>query len=174
VSATLLVYGITEMVHGYGFIAVFVAAITIRNYELDHQYHKALHSFSDQIERILLAIVLILFGGGLVSGLLLGADWTIIVFALIAVLVIRPIAAISVLFGKGLRSKEKVAISFYGIKGLGSFYYLSFAIQEADFKNEGQLWTIASVVVLFSIVIHGTTATKAIHYLAPPRNKEND
>lgn len=62
ISSTLLVYGLTELIYGYGFIAVFVTAITLRNYELDHKYHRKLHEFTDQIERILLSIVLILFG----------------------------------------------------------------------------------------------------------------
>src|SRR5688572_17929026 len=66
ICATLITYGITEMLHGYGFIAVFVASISIRNFELDHDYHIKMHSFTDQIERILLAVVLILFGGSII------------------------------------------------------------------------------------------------------------
>jgi NhaP-type Na+/H+ or K+/H+ antiporter len=42
VGATLLVYGVTELAHGYGFVAVFVAAVVIRRSELDHEYHEAL------------------------------------------------------------------------------------------------------------------------------------
>src|SRR6478735_7600272 len=42
-STTLLVYGLTEMVKGYGFIAVFVAAVTLRNYQIGHKYHLKLH-----------------------------------------------------------------------------------------------------------------------------------
>ena len=42
ISLTLLVYGLTELCHGYGFIAVFVAAVTLRNYEMGHEYHEKL------------------------------------------------------------------------------------------------------------------------------------
>lgn len=41
-AATLIVYGVTEYAGGYGFIAAFVAAVAIRNYERDHEYHEAL------------------------------------------------------------------------------------------------------------------------------------
>ncbi len=166
VCATLLTYGITELVSGYGFIAVFVAAITIRNYELGHRYHKKLHSFTDQIERILLAIVLILFGGGLLYGLVANLSWLIVVFALATVFLIRPICSWIALLTNKFHRKEKLAISFYGIKGIGSFFYLAFAIREADFGREGELWTIVSSVVLLSILIHGMTATTVIQKLS--------
>jgi sodium/hydrogen antiporter len=159
ISATLITYSITELMHGYGFIAVFVAAISIRNYELHHQYHRKLHSFTDQIERILLAIVLILFGGGLVKGLLDDLSWTIVLFSIVCVLIIRPLTALTALPKSALHQKEKLAISFYGIKGIGSFYYLSFAGAQMYFGTMPVLWTVVSFVVLLSIIIHGTTAS---------------
>ena len=159
ISATLITYGVTELLHGYGFIAVFIAAITIRNYELGHEYHRKLHSFTDQIERILLAIVLILFGGALVHGVIENISWNLVLFSLLCIFVIRPITAWVSLFRADLHRKEKLAISFFGIKGIGSFFYLAFAIQEAVFEDEKLLWSVVSCVVLFSIVIHGATAT---------------
>jgi NhaP-type Na+/H+ or K+/H+ antiporter len=159
ICATLVTYGITEIVHGYGFIAVFVAAITIRNYELDHDYHRKLHSFTDQIERILLAIVLILFGGALVHGVIENFSWSLVLFALACIFLIRPLTAWVSMYSTDLHRKERFAVSFFGIKGIGSFFYLAYALQSANFKEEKLLWSIVSAVVLFSIVIHGSTAT---------------
>ena len=53
IATTLLVYGLTELFNGYGFIAVFVSAITLRNSHMTHRFHKNLHEFTDQIEKIL-------------------------------------------------------------------------------------------------------------------------
>ncbi|WP_036678967.1 cation:proton antiporter [Daejeonella oryzae] len=159
ISATLLVYGITELIHGYGFIAVFVTAITIRNYELHHKYHLKLHSFTDQIERILLAVVLILFGGMLVSGILKPLTWEMALVSLVFIFIIRPLTGYLALTGTNLHFKEKLAISFFGIKGIGSFYYLAFAVSAASFTNVDELWAMISFVVLISILIHGFTAT---------------
>jgi len=166
ICATLVTYGITEILHGYGFIAVFVAALSIRNYELDHDYHRKLHSFTDQIERILLAIVLILFGGALVHGVLENISWMLVLFALVCIFVVRPLTAWLSLYSAGLHIKERLAISFFGIKGIGSFFYLAFALQEVTFAEEKQLWSIVCCVVLFSIIIHGATATYAMKRLA--------
>jgi sodium/hydrogen antiporter len=165
VSATLLVYGITELVQGYGFIAVFVTAITLRNYELNHKFHRKLHEFTDQIERIILAIVLILFGGSLVTGILNHLDWYMVLFSLAFVLLIRPLTGWLGMIGTPLHPKEKTAIAFFGIRGMGSFYYLAFALQQASFNNGPQLWSIVSFIVLLSVLIHGVTATSVIKKL---------
>jgi NhaP-type Na+/H+ or K+/H+ antiporter len=165
IAATLLVYGLTEMVHGYGFIAVFVSAITLRNYELHHKYHRQLHSFTDQIERILIALILILFGGSLVSGILNSLTWQMAVFAILFVLAIRPLTSLISMIGTKLHLKEKMAISFFGIKGMGSFFYLSFALNEAFFQFKQELWSVVAFVVLLSIIIHGLTATRVMKNL---------
>jgi sodium/hydrogen antiporter len=158
ISATLLVYGLTEILHGYGFIAVFVAAVTLRNYEMDHKYHTKLHSFTDQIERILLAVVLILFGGSLASGILNSLSLSMVMFSLAFLFIIRPVTGLIGLMGAKLELKEKLAISFFGIRGVGSFFYLAFALNKADFTQADDLWAVTSFVVIVSILIHGTTA----------------
>jgi NhaP-type Na+/H+ or K+/H+ antiporter len=159
ISATLLVYGVTELVHGYGFIAVFVTAITLRNYELHHKFHKKLHDFTDQIERILLSIVLILFGGSLVSGILDQLTWPMALFAIIFVLLICPLTGFISLVGTKLHVKEKFGISFFGIKGMGSFFYLAFALKQTNFAFGEQIWSMVAFIVLLSIFVHGLTAT---------------
>jgi NhaP-type Na+/H+ or K+/H+ antiporter len=165
IATTLLVYGITELLKGYGFIAVFVTAITLRNYERNHKYHKKLHEFTDQIERILLAIVLLLFGGSLANGILNHLTLNTALFGLAFVLVIRPVLGMLSLIGTKLHVKEKLAISFFGIRGMGSFYYLAFALHEAKFSNGEELWSIVSFIVLLSVLIHGLTATAVIKKL---------
>ncbi len=157
-SATMFVYGVCELAHGYGFIAVFVAAVTIRNYELDHEYHKSLHNFIDQIEHILLAVLLVILGGALTDGLLDALTLTHLLFAGLFILIIRPIIAWISLSGTGMATKHKAIVSFFGIKGIGSFFYLAFAMKEAEFEAAAELWAITGCVVVLSIAIHGLSA----------------
>jgi NhaP-type Na+/H+ or K+/H+ antiporter len=161
-SATLLVYGVTELLHGYGFIAVFVCAVTLRNSEMDHKYHKKLHAFSDQIERILVAIVLILFGGSIAYGVLSVINWEMALFGLTTIFIIRPLCSYFSVIRADLEMKEKAMISFFGIKGVGSLFYLSFALSEADFDKAPELWCVVSFIVLCSILIHGFSAAKTM------------
>lgn len=158
IAATLVVYGLTEMIHGYGFIAVFIAALTLRAYERGHKYHNRLHAFSDQIERILVAIMLILFGGSLVRGIMNSLTWPMAAFGIAFIFVIRPLSGLIGLIGTRLRIQEKLVISFFGIRGMGSIYYLAFALSTTFFKDQDQLWAIVAFIILISIGIHGLTA----------------
>lgn len=165
ISSTLFVYGITELIHGYGFLAVFVAAVVIRNYEMQHEYHKTLHSFTDQTEKILMIILLLLFGGSLSIGILDSLSWKMAWIGIGFVLLLRPLAGFLGLVGTGLELKKKSAISFFGIKGIGSFFYLSFALKHADFNYTEELWAFVSFIVLFSIIVHGLTANVGMKWL---------
>lgn len=172
VASALLIYGLTEMIHGYGFIAVFVAAVTLRNYEFKSEFHKDLHNFSDQVERILVAVVLLVFGGSLVHGILNYLTWPMAFVGIIFIFLIRPVSGIVGLMNTHLHFKEKLGISFYGIRGLGSFYYLSFALTQKDFLYSNELWSIVSFIVLLSIIVHGLTATRVMTMLESKFSEE--
>ncbi|RYF89631.1 MAG: sodium:proton antiporter, partial [Chitinophagaceae bacterium] len=164
-SLTLLVYGLTEIAHGYGFVAVFICAFTLRHYERAHEYHEELHSFTDQFERLIVAVLLLAFGGSLVTGILDALTWKMVVFSLLLLLVVRPLSAfLSIANGK-FHLKEKLAISFFGIRGMGSIYYLAFAIQTATFTNIPELWATVAFTILVSVIMHGLTATPIMKYL---------
>jgi NhaP-type Na+/H+ or K+/H+ antiporter len=165
VAATLLVYGATELMHGYGFMAVFVAGLTIGNHERPHRYHRELHDFTEQIERIFLVIILLLFGGSLARGLLAGLTWEQVLVGLTFIFIIRPGLAYFTIARQNVTLREKVAISFFGIRGIGSLYYLSFASTQAFFPDEQALWSLAGFIILVSVVIHGIFASPVMRYL---------
>lgn len=165
ISLTLCVYSITEIAHGYGFIAVFVSALVLRHSEKEHHFHLELHDFTEQIERLLLAVLLIFFGGALVSGILAVLDWKMVVFALVFVLVVRPIGVYISLLGRKISIKDKIAIGFFGIRGMGSIFYLSFGLVTAKFTDQKELWAIVAFTILLSILIHGATADRILKYL---------
>ncbi|MFC3563752.1 cation:proton antiporter [Pedobacter jamesrossensis] len=165
ISLTLIVYGAAEMLHGYGFIAVFVCGIAVRHYEKGSSYHSELHSFTDQVERMLICILLVLFGGALANGILNSLNWQIVFFVLIFVFLIRPISGLITFSTSLLSFREKLGISFFGIKGVGSVFYLLFAFRKAQFEYQQELWTTISFAILISIVLHGLTATTVMKKL---------
>ncbi len=75
VGVTLISYGVTEFAHGYGFIAVFIAAMTLRATDRGHDFHSAMAEFSEQIERVLMVLVLVIFGGAIATGILAALHW---------------------------------------------------------------------------------------------------
>lgn len=169
-AITLTVYGIAELCHTYGFLAVFVAAVVVRQYEYHHAYHEHLASFAEQSERVLVAVLLIMFGGSIASGILVDLAWREVVFALVFVLLVRPLAGFVALFGSGIANRDRWAIAMFGVRGIGSFYYLAFALNHAEFIEAAALWRIVSLVVAISIVLHGFSARPVLSWLDRWRN----
>lgn len=165
IGATLVAYTVAEVCHGYGFLAVFVAALMLRDSERDHEYHEALHDFSEQIERLLMMLVLVLFGGAITTGLFESLTWTDGVAALAIVFLIRPLVAWASLIGSGHPARERGLIAFFGIRGIGSFYYIAYGVNHGDFESSERLWAIGALVVLISVVVHGISATPAMRWM---------
>ncbi len=164
-GATLVVYTVTEFAHGYGFLAVFVAGLTIRHIARDHAFNKRLHDFADESERLLMMVLLVLFGGMLAAGLLANIGWREIVFALAMLLIIRPLVGWVSLIGVRIPKLERGIVAFFGIRGLGSVYYLSYGFNHAQFDYEYSLWGTLGLIVAGSIVMHGILVTPALNRL---------
>ncbi|MDP9416536.1 MAG: cation:proton antiporter [Actinomycetota bacterium] len=165
VAVTFLAYGATELLRGYGFLAVFVAACVIRAAERTHGYHRVLHSFVEQIERLLTSWLLLVLGGAVI--VLGGITWTALAVALALVLVVRPLAGLVALIGTPPGWRERVAISFFGIRGMGSLYYLSYALGAGVSFGVGaeHLWRVVAATVVVSVVVHGIAATPVMRRL---------
>jgi NhaP-type Na+/H+ or K+/H+ antiporter len=158
-ACTFIAYGATELVHGYGFLAVFVCACVIRAGERAHGYHKVLHQWVEQLERLLTVAILVLLGGAVSRGLLgeiTGAD---LAFAVGLLVVVRPLAGLAGLAGLAVSWPDRAAIAYFGIRGIGSLYYVSYALGQADFAAPRELWAVVGLVVVCSVVLHGVTAT---------------
>ncbi len=99
------------------------------------------------------------------SGLLDTLSWPIAGAGVFFVFVLRPAIGALSLWGTGLHLKEKLAIGFFGIKGVGSFYYLAFALAATSFPEREELWAMTGFTVLLSIIVHGFTATSIMKKL---------
>jgi NhaP-type Na+/H+ or K+/H+ antiporter len=173
-AITFLSYGFTELIHGYGFLAVFVTALTLRAKERSHHYHRRLHDFSEEIERLLMMVLLVLFGGTLAGNLLEPLTWNAVLVALLILLLVRPIAGLIGLIGSAPPWSERAAISFFGIRGIGSFYYLAYAHNHVEFINAELLWAVVGFVVLVSIILHGTLTKPVMRHLDQQLSNRNN
>jgi len=156
-GAVLMTYGLVEIAEGYGFIAAFVAGLVFRRGEAQHNVHRALHDFSDSIEQALTAILLVLLGCQM-PALWPMLDWrhSLIGFGLL--LAVRPLAGWLGLWRSGLEGPDRAIAAFYGVRGIGSVYYLAYAASNIEFTDEPALWALIVHVVFASTLIHGLTA----------------
>lgn len=170
-ALTLLIYGITEILGGYGFLAVFIGALIFSRRKTDStsgkhvevEFRKELHNFTDQLERLLIVVILMLFGAALSAGLFDYLSWTGVLLGFVFVFIIRPLSGWLSLFGTSLTTKEKWLVSFFGIRGIGSLYYLAYGLSYGVFTSDNsyELWAVAAFTILLSIVVHGVLAYPA-------------
>jgi NhaP-type Na+/H+ or K+/H+ antiporter len=177
-AAVLLSYGVAEVAQGYGFLAVFACAMTLRSAERGHDYHAHMHQIVERLERLLTLIVLLLLGVSLTHGLLGELGWRGLLVGVALVLVIRPVSGIVALgIGRAkdrvgdehLNRRERRCTAFFGVRGVGSIYYLAYATSHADFGDQAQLWAVVAFTITLSVVVHGITATPAMKWLDQTR-----
>ena len=178
-AAVLLSYGVTEVVGGYGFLAVFACAMTLRSAERGHEYHAHMHEIIERLERLLTLVVLLLLGISMTNGLLHELSWGAVLLAALLVFVIRPLAG---LLGLGFRHwrshigdhvltrPERLTIAFFGVRGVGSLYYLAYATGQAGFADQELLWSTVAFTIALSVLVHGIAATPVMRWLESSRD----
>jgi len=164
-AIVFLAYGLAELVGGYGFVAVFVCACTVRAAERAHGQHKVLHTYVEQLERLLTLVVLVLLGGWVARGALADVSWAEVALAVLVLFVVRPLTGWLGLSPGRTGRRERAVIAFFGVRGVGSLYYLAYALEEAEFAGAEQLWRVTVLILLGSVVVHGIAATPAMAWL---------
>ena len=178
-AALVLTYGASQLVGGYGFLSVFACGMTLRAAERNHHYHRSMHEVVQRLERLLTLIILLMLGMAMTKGVLGELDWRGVVIAVALVFVLRPVAGWVSLrlrarpanLPGGLGRRETLATAFFGVRGIGSLYYLSFAAGEHAFSDERWLWSTVAFTILLSVMVHGTLATPVMRYLERRRER---
>lgn len=160
ISIILLTYSLTELVNGYGFLAVFVAGFVVQHSYFVKQEKRIEHlEFVEQIEKLLEVTVIIILGTVLlVNPMLKYAGQSLLVAGLIF-LIIRPLGVWLSMLGSGLPGTTRNLMGWFGIRGLGSIYYLAYALGEGvTGETAEQIAWITYTVVVLSVIVHGISA----------------
>lgn len=174
ISATFVSYGLTEVIHAYGFLSVFVTALTLRRSHRDHEFNRQMHDLTEQVERLAMMVLLLLFGGAIVGGLLGPLKAIDVVAAVMILMIVRPLGGLVALVGFKASIAEKSTIAFFGIRGVGSFYYLAYGLNHLDLATGERLWAIVGLVALLSILLHGLTVTPVMRLLDKGQGRDPD
>jgi len=160
VAGVLTIYGATEVVGAYGFLAAFAGGVAFRRYEHGHEYNRRVHDGAEMVEKFgELALVLLLVSSVTLAGLgepgLTG--WLLVPVLL---LLIRPVSVALALTGTRLDRNERAFVGWFGVRGIGSLYYAAVAIGTgvlSDGEARIVFWTTAACVIV-SITVHGVTS----------------
>jgi len=173
-AAMLLSYGVSEVAAGYGFLAVFACALTLRSAERGHEYHVHMHGVIERLERLLTLVVLLLLGVAMTNGLLRNLSWEGVAVGVLLIFLVRPATGwFALRLGRrepragahALGPRERLATAFFGVRGVGSLYYVAYATGQADFGNHEVLWATVGFTVGLSVIVHGIAETPAMKRL---------
>lgn len=193
-----LSYGIAVLVNGYGFLAVFAAGLSVRRIEREHSevappadvveaglsteeqatdagtapayMASAVLGFNEQLERLgELAVVLVV--GTMLADIEL--PWPGMLMALGLFVVIRPVATLVTLCRVAMSPPQRAFIAWFGVRGVGSIYYLGYALSHGVSAPSAQMLAdITLVVVAASVVLHGVSVTPLMRlYSARTRDR---
>ena len=164
-AALIASYGVGEVLGGYGFLSVFVCAMTFRSAERSHDYHAAMHEVAERLERLLTLFVLLMLGIALTRGPPgRRCDWRGVAIGLALIVLVRPLAGMLVAAAPwakpadepgGLTTAQRWAAAFFGVRGVGSLYYLAYAAGEASELGQDWLWSTVAFTVVASVLVHG-------------------
>jgi sodium/hydrogen antiporter len=177
-------YGFALLIESYGFLAVFAAGLGLRRIgqtqfktilakalawprtiisrdkraqEAPAQMANALIEFNEQLERIVEVAVVVLLGSMLTPQII---TQKVLWLCLLLFIFIRPIAVVLGLAGSHTPRAQTRLLAWFGIRGLGSLYYLMYAINH-DLPDPlaQEFVNLVFGVIAMSIVIHGISAT---------------
>ncbi|HEY9832731.1 MAG TPA: sodium:proton antiporter [Stenomitos sp.] len=165
-STILLTYSLTELVNGYGFLAVFVAGVTVQaNYYHNPRKRIAQLEFTERVEKLLeVGTILILGSLLLIDPMIKYAGEGLLVAGLL-LFVIRPIGVWISMLGSRIPPPTRWLFGWFGIRGVGSLYYLTYAFGKGLQGELGErLAWITYITVVISVIVHGISATPLIKW----------
>jgi sodium/hydrogen antiporter len=192
-----IVYGLSVVVHAWGFLAVFFAAVALRQVELNLARNVGVRPellnadvsqpveaseadaepppivsnealvFKEHLERLSELMLVFLVGSMLFAEFW---NWRSVGLALFLFLVARPLSVMIGLIGTETSWRIRGIAGWFGVRGIGSLYYLMFAIQHGvQHELARDLIQLSLIVITLSILVHGTSVKPLLNRLWRPR-----
>jgi len=137
---------------------VFAEAVALRNLTKGVEYSRRLNHMTDQFERVAMVLVLTVLGMSVTRGLFVDVGWTEIGFAAVVLLVVRPIAVVIGFVGSPEDRWTRATLGYFGIRGIASLYYGAYVANDLSAADAHRVVSLASLVILGSVLLYGTTA----------------
>ena len=171
-SIVLLTYSLTELVNGYGFVAVFVAGIVAYWSYRNPEKKTSQLEFTETIEKLMEVSTILLLGSLLRIEPILKYLPQILLIAGALLFLIRPLGAWISTMGDRYEPIHRLLFGWFGIRGVGSLYYMAYALGGGLRGELGEqfAWIVFCTVVL-SVVIHGTTSTPLMKWYERYRDR---
>lgn len=156
IGIAFVAFAAAQLVDGSGFVAAFAAGLTIA--VLDEELCDCFLEYGETTAEVAMLLTFVFLGAALIDSAWDALGWKTLLFALLTLGVARP-AAFTLAIRRSRASRgARLLLAWFGPRGLNSLLLLILAVAEG-IPNQDEIFGIVSVVVLASIVLHGTTAT---------------
>ncbi len=152
-AVALVVFGTASMVHANTFFAAFAAGVTIST--SSPPMRDAFHEFGETIAELLKLFALLLFGA-LIAITSLTVSLPALLFALLVLVLVRPLALQLALLGSIITWQERLVAAWFGPKGFSSIFYGLLAWR-AHLPGDWAVFSLVSLTIVISIVAHSST-----------------
>jgi NhaP-type Na+/H+ or K+/H+ antiporter len=154
-GVALLAFGAAELVGGNGFIAAFVAGLTLGN--TARGVCTCLYEFGEAEGQLLTLLVFLAFGATMLPEALSHATGAAVLYALLSLTVVRMVPVGLALLGTGLRPVSVAFLGWFGPRGLASILFVLLVVEEGRLATGPLLETVVVLTVLASTLLHGLT-----------------
>jgi len=177
-ALALLAYGVADLTGGNGFIAAFVMGVIVTNTSsMDES--ETIYEFAEiSVQGLIMLTFMIVFGAVMLPLALDKMDFTMLLYAILSLAVIRLLAVGISLIRISMKWVTTGFLGWFGPRGIASILYI-FTVLEEDLVNEALIYNVVMLTVLISIFAHGVTAaplskryTRRISAIAEPEGVE--
>jgi sodium/hydrogen antiporter len=161
-ALALVCFGLGERLHGSGFVTAFVGGLAYAVVLRRNDTQAAATQVSDAAGQVLELLVFALFGAMAVVPAWRDAGWRVVVFAALALIVVRIAALAIALAGSGLPRRSKLFMGWFGPRGIGTLVLGLIVIGEGEIKQGTLITQAVVVIVTLSLILHSVTAAPGI------------
>jgi len=168
VAVAILCYAGAQAAGGSGFIACFVGGLVV-SWLAPPRKHELLFG-AESVGETLAMLTWVAFGAISVGQVLGRFDFSILLYAVLSLTVVRMLPVYLCLVGTGMGAAGKLFIGWFGPRGLASIVFGIIVFNER-LPGNGTLESVVVATVLLSVLAHGMTANPLLHALAGPTEK---
>jgi NhaP-type Na+/H+ or K+/H+ antiporter len=159
IAVALLSFASAELIGGNGFIAAFVAGMTLGNSQRGKCEY--LYSFLEAEGQLLALLVFLLLGLSFAWPTIAESDGNMWLYAVLSLTVVRMVPVAISMIGSGLRPPSVLFLGWFGPRGLASLLFAILILEEADLPHGQLVFNVVILTVLGSVFAHGMSAAPA-------------
>ncbi len=160
----IIAFALSESLSGNGFIAAFVAGLTIGN--TVRGMCRFLFEFAEAEGQLLVLMTFMIFGAAMAPEAISNFDWRFVAYAVLSLTAVRMIPTTLSLIGIKFNVRTIVFLGWFGPRGLASILFVLVVLSESEIAQASTIMSVTIITVLLSTFLHGFSAAPGAKWYA--------